>query len=169
MSIGELAFSNSGLGSETDFSMDFESEDCFLQILGKEIGELPEEHFIRPLLSEGISKIGEIHFLPNGNTCENPSNRTEILYLGMNAIKEYIDQLKTNNSIEYDFIYGRSDPQMASVAKRLGFTTIDNNSGSVIMYASSKDIVRNFEKLKDEGVLDKIKKRYQNLQVQSKE
>ena len=58
---------------------------------------------------------------------------------------------------------------MASVAKRVGFTTIDDNSGSIIMYSTPKDIKHSFDELKKEGTIDKIKTRYRNLQNKSKE
>lgn len=164
MSLRELAISKSELGSETDFSMDFESDDCFLQILGKKIDELPEDHFIRPMLPNEVSSIGEIHFLPNGRATDDSTKRTEALYVGINAMEEYLRKIETNPLINYDFIYGRSDPHMASIARRIGFTTVDSSSfGSVIMYTTPTEIRRSLGKLKEEGIVDKIKNRYKKF------
>ena len=106
--------------------------------------------------------MGEIQFFPNGHATDNPSKKTEILYIGIKAIEEYINEIKSNESVKYDFIYGRSDHQIASVTKRIGFTTVDNGSGSIVMYTTPKEIIDAYNKLQTEGVIEKINMRYQN-------
>ena len=170
MSIRDLAISKSDLDYESDSQTNFESADCFLQILGKDITEIPSDHYIRPIIPDNASSLGEIHFLPNGNATEDPSNRTEILHIGIRAIQEYIKQRQGNSLINYDFIYGRSDPSMASVAKAVGFTAIEDphNAGSIIMYATPQEIADGFDQLKKNGIIDQIEKRYLTLQNNTK-
>ena len=84
----------SGLNHK-EISEDFESSDFFLQILDKKRSELPEDHYIRPFLSEGDQSLGEIHFLPNGNATANLANRTEILLIGIDSLlQEYYENFE---------------------------------------------------------------------------
>jgi len=168
MSLGELISAKSDLDSEPeDYERCFESDDCFLQIVCRKTENLPEDHFIKPFIPDKVSNLGEIHFIPDCKATEDPSKRTKFLYIGVNAIKEYLEELKTNPLINYDFIYGRTDPQMASVARWVGFTAVEPKeremSGSVILYAKPEDIKETFEKRKKDGTIDKIVNRYKRL------
>lgn len=151
----------------TSYDRDFDSEDCFLMMIGRKVDNLPQDHYIRPFLPEGNSNLGELHFLPHGKAITDSSKRTEFLYIWVNGFKEYLTELETNPLINYDFIYGRTDPQMASVAKWTGFTAVEpkeqEESSSVILCATPDKIKETFEKHKKDGTIDKIVNRYKRL------